>query len=96
MIDSCQVRGCTELCRCVVSVRRRHGGTVADQVARWRTRWHGGAPGDTVVRWFHGGAPGGTVVSRSRTRWRTRLHNNTVAACVWQVARLDGVPGGKV
>ena len=42
MIDNCQVRGCTKVCRCVVSVRRRNGGTVADQVARWRTRWHGG------------------------------------------------------
>ena len=95
MID-CQVRWCTEVCRCVVSVRRQHGGTVADQVAWWRNKWHGGAPGGTVVRWFHGGAPDGTVVSQCLTKWRTRSHSNTVAACVWQVARLDCVPGGKV
>ena len=63
-------RGMITAVRCV-GVRRyadascRYGGGTA---ARWQTRWHGGAPGDTVVRLFHGGAPGGTVVSRCRTR----------------------------
>ena len=51
MIDSCYVR---ELCRCVESVRRRHGGTVA----QW---YHGDAPNGTVAPWCYGGAPGGTA-----------------------------------
>ena len=76
MIDSCQVRGGTEVCRCVVSVRRRHGCAAA----QWRTRQHGGALGNTMITWWsNGAAPGGTV-----------------SECVWQVARWDGVPGGKV
>ena len=74
IIDRCQVRGevCnmsarTEVCRCVMSERRKHGGTV--------TRWCldrapngtkarsclNGAPGGTVALWCFGGELGGTV-----------------------------------
>ena len=94
MIDSChlrgevcQVRGCTEICRCFVSVR---GCTV--------TQWRG----DGTAAQCNIGAPGVTVTHQV-SRWRVRCHwmctwchGDTVAACLWQVARWDGVAGGKV
>ena len=63
MIDSCQVRKCTKVCRYVgTAAPRLHGDTVAHKIARW---CHGaapvGAPGGTVVLCCHGGALGLTA-----------------------------------
>ena len=63
--EVCQVRKCTEVCPCVVSVRRRHGG----KVAPW---CHCGAPGGTVAGMWHGG--------RDVARWCSRLHGGVTVA----------------
>ena len=60
MIDSCQMRGCTEVCRCVVSVRRRHGGGPGGTAAHQVIRWYGGfTVVHQVARSCHGAALGG-------------------------------------
>ena len=45
MIDRCKLRGelctgreCTDVCRCVVSVRQRHGGTVEHQSSKQQSK----------------------------------------------------------
>ena len=88
---SCQVRGCMESRRCVLSVRRRQSGTVA----RWCLC---GALGGTVVGWCLCGAPGGTVVwlchgcapvGTVALWWHGGAPGGTVARCCH-----DGTPGG--
>ena len=77
---------------------RYDGGTVADQVARWWTRWHGGAQSVTVYGGFtvmnqvarscHGAALGGTQgLTATRLRHMCGRWHGWIMC---QVARCDG------
>ena len=94
MINRCQVGGevCNmsgrmKVCRCVLSVRQRHDGTVerrcsggalAGTMALW---CHGNTPSGKLAWWCHGGAPSATATRLRHVRgmW----HGGTV----WLVAR---------
>ena len=72
------------MCRVGKTAAQRHGGMVADQMTRWRFRWHCATVVHQVARWCQGVAPGLTATRLRHVggRWHSRM--------VWQVGRCDG------